>query len=139
MKLFVQFVVVGLAVVAIPFPLAGKPAALPNIPVTVGAKAELNACTSIGHGIAALIVRSAPSVSAHATVKLGRSHLVWICEQRDDAKWYGIVYGAAGVSHGKNGVPPKCGVSTPITKPKTYRGPCKSGWVPADAVEMIAG
>ena len=139
MKSFVQPFVVGLAVVALPFQVAAKPTAGPDVPVRVGAQSELNACTSIGHGKAALNVRAAPSASARATAKLDRTHLVWICEQRDGAKWYGIVYGAAAVSHGKDGIPPACGVADPIAKPKAYRGPCKSGWVPAAAVEMIAG
>ena len=139
MKSFVQSLAVGLAVAALPLQLAAKPPAGPDVPVRVGAQAELNACTSIGHGKAALTVRAAPSASARAIAKLDRTHLVWICEQRDGAKWYGIVYGAAAVSHGKSGIPPACGVADPITKPKAYRGPCKSGWVPAAAVEMIAG
>ena len=109
------------------------------MPVMVGAEAELNACTSIGHGKAALIVRAAPLLSARVVATLTPIHLVWICEERVNAKWYGIVYGRPALSHGNSGLPPACGVNGPITERKAYRGPCKSGWVKMDAVKMISG
>ena len=139
MKLSVQSLVGALAAIAFPLQLAAKTPMGPEVPVRVGAQSELNACTSIGHGKAALTVRAAPSASARATAKLDSTHLVWICEQRGGAKWYGIVYGAAALSHEENGIPPACGVSEPLNKPKAYRGPCNSGWIPSAAVEMIAG
>ena len=139
MKAFYQSIALVLAIMALPCQTFAKPVSPEMVPVMVGAKAELNACTSIGHGKAALIVRTAPSLSARAAATLAKKHLIWICEQRDNAKWYGIVYGPAAVSHSKTGVPPACGVNGPIAKPKAYRGPCKSGWVSADAVETIAG
>ena len=116
-----------------------KPVPPAMVPVMVGAQAELNACTSIGLGKAALIVRAAPSLSARAVITLAKTHLIWICERREKAKWYGIVYGLAAVSRSKTGLPPACGVNGPIAKAKAYSGACKSGWVPADAVETIAG
>ena len=139
MKLFYQYIALVLAVMALPCQTLAKPLSPATVPVTVGAEAELNACTSIGHGKAVLIVRAAPSLSARAVASLAKIHLIWICEQRDNAKWYGIVYGPAAASHSKTGLPPACGVNDSIAKPKAYRGPCKSGWVPADAVKTIAG
>ena len=68
------------------------------MPVSVGAETELNACTSIGQGKAGLIVRAAPSLSARVVATLASIHLVWICEQRNNAKWFDIVYGRAASS-----------------------------------------
>ena len=139
MKMIYQSIAAVLVLMALPSQALAKPVSLANLPVTVGAQAELNACTSIGHGKAALIVRAAPSSSARPVATLAKKHLIWICETRANAKWYGIVYGPAALSQSKTGLPPSCGVDGPIAKPKAYRGPCKSGWLPRDSVEMIAG
>ena len=127
------------ALLALPFQTSAKPFHSDITRVKVGAQTELDACTSIGHGKAALIVRPKPSSAARVSDRLLPSHLIWICEERGNARWYGIVYGPAAKSRSKTGVPPACGVSSPIARPTLYRGPCKSGWVSAGSVEMIAG
>ena len=57
---------------------------------------------------------------------------VWMCETRDG--WEGIVFPSH--PHQKFG---DCGVSLPVEAPKTYHGPCKSGWINPKSVELIAG
>ena len=58
--------------------------------------------------------------------------VVWMCETRDG--WEGIVFPSH--PHQKFG---DCGVSLPVEAPKTYHGPCKSGWINPKSVELIAG
>lgn len=58
------------------------------------------------------------------TLRLGAE--VFLCDQKNG--WHGIVYGDG-----------RCGVSSPVNPRMVYRGPCSSGWVPVDAVEVTAG
>ena len=134
-----QFVVAAVALITLPYQTFAKPGLPASMPVTVGAQAELNACPSIGDGKAGIIVRAAPSSSARPVATLAKNHLIWICQTRADAKWFGVVHGPAALSRSKSGLPPACGVNEPIAKPTTYSGPCKSGWVAVDTVKMIAG
>ena len=131
----------------LPTTLAAKPVARSvPVPVMVGAEAELNACTSIGRavgpkraraGLAA--VRASPAATAPVIARLAPGFLVWICEQKNGADHYGIVFGAASRSRGADGLPPACGVNAPIAQPKAYRGPCRSGWIRTADIEAIAG
>ena len=61
--------------------------------------------------------------------EVGTLHMgadVFLCDQKDG--WHGIVYGAG-----------RCGVSSPVNTRVVYRGPCSSGWVPVDTIEVTAG
>ena len=139
MKFTSRFVALALSLAVLPGEMSARPPSRAIKPVIVGAEAELNGCTSIGHGKVALTVRAAPAPAARVISTLGKTHLVWICEQREGSKWLGIVYGPAAISHRPTGVPPACGVDAPIASPRPYRGRCRSGWVRSAAVVTIAG
>ena len=112
------------------------------VPVMVGAQSELDACTSIGRSSnprKPLIVRVAPSASAAVSASLRPKHLVWICQFGVKSQYYGIVFSDWASSHKKDGLPPACGVNSPIDKPKAYKGPCLSGWVKEKDLTAIAG
>ena len=73
-----------------------------------------------------LSVRAGPGVDTPevGTLRLGAD--VFLCDQKNG--WHGIVYGEG-----------RCGVSSPVNPRMVYRGPCSSGWVPVDTVEVTAG
>lgn len=114
------------------------------MPVMIGGEAELDACGTVGRvyrlkrdGDNFLSVRSAPSVAAPARARLRNGHLVWICDERPG--WMGIVYDPDPAKQRAGSVPLDCGVANPVARRAVYRGPCRSGWVSAAFVEVIAG
>lgn len=138
----------GWAVVSLGLGATPLLARLPATPVIVGREAELDACTSIGHvaGLAArtvLPVHSRPAAAARVLDRLPELQLVWICEQRghNETKplWLGIIYQRGATLDDNNGVPASCGVDQPISHQRRYRGPCRSGWVPAWRIVFDAG
>lgn len=64
--------------------------------------------------------------------RLELSSLVWLCEA--DEGWQGIVYP-------KNETQDlgDCRVSTALSAPEPYNGPCNFGWVEAKYIELAAG
>ena len=144
MKKICRSIVLAIAILALPCASYAKPpttASMPvmSMPVMVGGQVELDACTSIGRSNGAVIVRVAPRPTARATDTLAQAHLIWICAQRGESNWYGIVYGPIAQSRSATGLPPSCGVDAPVATSRAYRGPCKSGWVPRASLTMIAG
>jgi hypothetical protein len=133
--------------------LALGAAAVPDRPIRIGsAGADLDACPSVGQvsgtnprGDHFLNVRSAPSTSARVLHRLKPDATVIICETSADGKWFGVIYAdmaILGVSEEDAldaGPGADCGISSPVAKPRAYRGPCKSGWVSARFVTIIAG
>ena len=56
---------------------------------------------------------------------------VWICESDNDGSMVGVVYA--------NFPDTDCEVSSAVAEDVDYAGPCESGWIVADAVEVLAG
>lgn len=73
-----------------------------------------------------------PSDQGRAKDRLVPDTLVWLCDAQGD--WQGIVY--AGDRFQELG---DCRVSSPVAEPKPYDGPCRSGWVPARFLYVVAG
>jgi hypothetical protein len=113
----------------------------PSRPVVVGkAGDDLDACLSDGEvtglnprGDNFLAVRSAPSTNAPILGRLGPRHPVHVCDGTADDQWVGIVYmpDPAGDAD--------CRVGSPVPRPQPYRGPCRSGWVAARYILVVAG
>ncbi len=122
--------------------LLAAPAAAqaPERPVRVGlAGADLDACLSDGvvanldpRGDNFLAVRAAPSTRARMLARLGPHHPVQVCEQAPGG-WLGIVYGPDPADRAD------CGTGSPVARPQAYRGPCRSGWVSARYITIVAG
>jgi len=77
-----------------------------------------------------LPVRAAPFVEANEIARLANGARVIICTHSIDQKWQGVVF------------PPEqapaldCGVSSPIARPRSYTGPCRSGWVSSYFIQL---
>lgn len=104
-----------------------------GVPVMIGGEPDLDACASLGEvtgldpkGENFLSVRTGPGVGFAAVDRLAAAAQVYICETRGN--WLGIVYPGG-----------DCGVSTPITQRRAYRGNCRSGWVCRKYVTPLAG
>lgn len=129
---------------------------------------RFDACQAVGQvaGLRSgeLEVRIAPFDSAERKDGIAAGQLVYICTRSHDQQWLGIVYAG-----GKEAVPTKadteegeagdgegvvptsekpvastvnfsdCGVSSPVRSKRNYDGPCKSGWVESNFVQLVAG
>ncbi len=105
-------------------------------PVLVGGEAQLDACGAVGqvtgldpNGDNFLSVRTGPGVEFQRIDRLGPNQLVTLCDNAGN--WHGVVYTL------EPGI--DCGVSSPQSNRAPYAGPCKSGWVYARYVTLIAG
>lgn len=123
--------------------LAAATAALPalpaasqvlDVPVMIGADADLDACTGLGRiarldpqGDGFLAVRAGPSTDYRQIDELYNGDEVHLCQE--DGRWWGIVYGGVG----------GCGVTSPVARRMAYSGPCRAGWVFGRYVDFIAG
>ncbi|MGE3643585.1 MAG: integron [Beijerinckiaceae bacterium] len=126
------FAAIVLAAASLPLAAAG-PAS--TIAVFYGGEAGLDACAGLGHVVALkrggdnfLSVRGGPATSHREIDRLKMGQHVSMCDERGD--WIGIVYTKSGQ---------RCGVGTPVARRQPYRGPCRSGWVHRDFVELLAG
>lgn len=114
-------------------------AATPDRPVRIGtAEPDLDACLSQGEvagldprGDNYLTVRAGPGRDSRALDRLGPGRIVNVCERRGG--WLGIVYGTA------SGLGEDCGTGSPVPHPRRYAGPCRSGWVAARYIRIVAG
>lgn len=110
-------------------------------PVLVGVDAELDKCPSTGRANATrpITVRTAPNAAAGEADTLARATNIAICDQDDRANpqagWYAIVYPAAGSELDGCGL----GGASAGNGGAAYAGPCRSGWVRATDIEVIAG
>jgi hypothetical protein len=105
-----------------------------NEPVTLSAS-ETDPCS---YGV---IVELAPettisvypgaSEELDAIDELAEATPVWVCETSNDKQMVGIIYGAY---HDQD-----CEVSSPVAEDTDYFGPCDSGWVMAQDVNLLAG
>ncbi|MFM9976504.1 MAG: hypothetical protein ACKVOP_00455 [Sphingomonadaceae bacterium] len=131
----------------------GQAAPVAPKPIRIGvAGPELDTCPSSGRvtgtnprGDHFLNVRAAPDVHAKVLHRLKPTGSVTICDRSPDGKWLGVIYGDIDIlglreedvlDAGDGG---DCYDNTPLKRPQIYRGPCKSGWVSARFVEIIAG
>jgi hypothetical protein len=80
-----------------------------------------------------LAVRAAPSTRARTVFRLGPRHPVYVCEEAAGGQWLGIVFTDMPRSR------LDCRVGSPVPRPQAYRGPCRSGWVAARYINIIAG
>ncbi|MEA3008685.1 MAG: hypothetical protein QOJ91_377 [Sphingomonadales bacterium] len=81
----------------------------------------------------ALPVRFAPFENAGLTGSVAARAQFFVCTRSFDQKWFGIVYDEGGT------LAERCGVSEPVSGPRAYAGPCRSGWVESAFVKVIAG
>lgn len=79
-----------------------------------------------------LPVYPTPMAYIRAADHLEADTLVWLCEAAGE--WQGIVYASGDFQDLGD-----CRVSTPVTVPQAYAGPCKSGWVAANSLQLVAG
>ena len=82
-------------------------------------------------------VRERPDQYASQKDKLAPATLVWLCERdagENGEEWQGIVYPSGEFQ--KLG---DCRVSAPVAAPEPYSGPCRSGWVMARGLRLVAG
>ncbi len=78
-------------------------------------------------------MRSAPFDHAAQTGSVAAGARFFVCTRSHDQRWLGIVYEEAGA------LAPRCGVSAPLPARRGYDGPCRSGWVAAAFVKLVAG
>jgi hypothetical protein len=104
-----------------------------EVPVMVGGDGALDACATAIAGGTPAEVRRGPH-SAYAVVDtLAPGTLLSVCGGSSDPAWRAIVYRAP------DQAALDCGVATPIATPTPYAGPCRSGWLRADALGPGAG
>ncbi len=96
---------------------------------------HLDACGGIGRVSGAGTVqpaREGPASNTRVSEKLPRGTMVWLCEAAGE--WQGVVYASGEFQEIGD-----CRVSSPIAVPRSYDGPCKSGWILAKNIELLAG
>jgi hypothetical protein len=106
-------------------------------PVLVGGESDLDACLSLGQVVGLdpagdnfLAVRAGPGSKNAELDRLGPKRLVTVCDER--GRWLSVVYAPEGSDT-------DCGTGSPQAERTAYRGPCRSGWVHASHVEIVAG
>ncbi|MTW22617.1 SH3 domain-containing protein [Allochromatium palmeri] len=106
-------------------------------PVMVGGDPDFSGCSAFGavrglkrDGDGFLALRSGPSSKARMIDKLGEGDGVYLCDDAGNG-WFGVVV-----------YPPNpmidCGVNEAIVPKQPYSGPCKTGWVSENFVEVVA-
>jgi hypothetical protein len=105
------------------------------VPVIIGKMPEYDACGSSGevkgldpHGDGFLAVRSGPGSQYQMIDKLLEGQAVFVCD--DHGPWLGVVS-----TRGHQ----DCGVDSAADRPKPYPGPCLSGWVHSNFINITAG
>lgn len=129
----------AIVVALLPAAAAAAVAATLDRPVRIGTAApDLDACLSQGEvaglhpeGDNFLTVRAGPGRDARALDRLGPGRIVNVCETH--GSWLGIVYGPS------SGLGEDCGTGSPVPRPRPYAGPCRSGWVAARYIRIVAG
>lgn len=99
--------------------------------VRIGEARGLDACPSLavvadGEPVA---LHAAPSVDAPILARLPAGTLVHACDDGGDEGWVGVVIADAA----------DCGVAAPVPAPRAYAGPCRQGWLPWRALQVVAG
>ncbi len=106
--------------------------------VPVGGDEDLDACSSwaaprlpAAADPGSIEVREGPGEEFRVVDRLEAERTIIVCTE--DGLWSGVVYPEEGAEAGD------CGVSSPIGKLQPYKGPCKSGWIRSDELEIVAG
>jgi hypothetical protein len=122
-------------VLAILFSAAPALASGPTVPVVIGEIPEMDACGAlgevVGHPDETLALRSGPGDSFQELGKLPNGSFIPLCSTSKDGEWSGVVLAMDGVLD--------CGVSSPISAPRPYTGPCPSGWIRTKWTRVVAG
>lgn len=99
---------------------------------------DLDACGGFGQvtglnpeGDNFLAVRSAPTTQAEEIDSLAQGAGVFMCDYAQG--WVGVVYTLSDSDE------TDCGAGSPVANVQDYSGPCRSGWVSEQYVELIAG
>jgi len=104
-------------------------------PIMIGQEPELDACSGIavvaGLRHSLLVVRAGPGTEQRKIDSLANGQEVFICDSAQQTPWVGVVYSKV------QGI--ECGVTSPISSPRAYAGPCRLGWVSSRWVKVIAG
>lgn len=81
-----------------------------------------------------LPVLSAPAGNADEVDTLASGRRVSMCQKVGD--WVGVVY-----PPGASGDEPSidCGTGSPVSTRRAYEGPCRSGWVNENFLELVGG
>lgn len=113
--------------------VAPAPPRSPARPVIIGAhgQPDIDACPSVGAAVSPVAVRLAPVATAGIAVRLQAEQTMYLCGASADGTWESVVIPA---SPGAD-----CGVAGPVEAPRPYRGSCKSGWIEATYVDVVAG
>ncbi len=114
--------------------LAQEPGRLPETPVFIEAS-DYDACGANGvvagldpAGDGFLAVRSGPGARRPELDRLYNGEGVYVCAEK--GSWLGIVY----TRNGRD-----CNVTSPWPVSQPYTGPCRSGWVHKNWIEITAG
>ncbi|WP_386812858.1 hypothetical protein [Lysobacter koreensis] len=104
----------------------------------VGGGAEIDACGAVGRvaglragGDGFLAVRKGPGKNFDLVDKIFNGQVVFMCDSAKNGAWLGIVYSTSEESD--------CDVTSPLADARAYMDVCKSGWVRASWVKLIAG
>jgi hypothetical protein len=110
--------------------------------VHVGLYEDLDLCQSQGQSKAGtpLVVRTAPDAAAPVADTINRVTSIEICSNEDatraEGEWHGVVY-SPNAEDTRDCFP---GARPPHREGGTpYAGPCKSGWIRAAELEIVAG
>lgn len=94
---------------------------------------DMDACGTLSSATADTEVRMGPDEFSAGKARLKAGQQVKVCETSEDGAWAGVVF------HPSLPELPDCGTGSPVAQAQPYRGACSSGWVKADALEMLAG
>lgn len=104
-----------------------------SVPVQLEASDGLDPCalgvvSGVGPDSSAM-VRSGPDSEYDTIDYLVDGDVVWVCQLESDH--WGIVYSSDPETD--------CEVSTPVDYTINYSGPCNTGWIVTEWVEIVAG
>lgn len=120
-------------------PAPAPPPVKQQFPVRVGELGpSFDACSAAGttrqiDAGGTLPVRAAPFDDAEETGAIPAGTRFFVCTRSHNQKWLGVVYDESGT------LSERCGVSSPSTDRRAYRGPCRSGWISSPFVRLVAG
>ncbi|WP_017672541.1 hypothetical protein [Blastomonas sp. AAP53] len=105
-----------------------------NRPVMLKADDGLDPCALgaiTGAGEGAIMVFPSNTTDPDAIDFMSDGEQVWLCDGDEGSDMIGIVY--------SRDPDVDCGVGSPVSADRPYAGPCKTGWVKAQWVQVIAG
>ncbi|MCL6251061.1 hypothetical protein M3P36_08400 [Altererythrobacter sp. KTW20L] len=128
------------AILLLPVALAGISAQateMPQVPKVGLEGPEADACVGVGRVSRGNLPRDGrlpvfpmPTDEGRAKDHLASDTLVWLCEV--EGEWQGIVYASGEFQELGD-----CRVSTPVSSPQAYAGPCQWGWVAARSLHLV--